>query len=94
MGMNIFQELDSLNYKIKVATEDLMKAHFDYERLKNKAWLETDFKTEGCTNDKQRTAYVNNITEDLKEKLRSKEAELEFLKREYEILKLKVEDLE
>ena len=31
--------------------------------------LKTDFEKEGCTNDKQRTAYVNNMLEDEKNKL-------------------------
>ena len=35
--------------------------------------LETDFKAEGCTNEKQRTAYINN-------KLRADKNQLDWLK--------------
>ena len=35
--------------------------------------LNTDFKAEGCTNEKQRTAYIND-------KLREKKEELDWLK--------------
>ena len=41
--------------------------------------LNTDFKAEGCTNEKQRSAYVND-------KLREKKEELDWLKYDLTIL--------
>ena len=42
----------------------------------NRLLLETDFKEKGLTNEKQRTAYINN-------ELREKKRELEWLKYDY-----------
>ena len=42
----------------------------------NRLLLETDFKEKGLTNEKQRTAYINN-------ELRAKKRELEWLKYDY-----------
>lgn len=42
----------------------------------NRLLLETDFKEKGLTNEKQRTAYINN-------ELRAKKKELEWLKYDY-----------
>ena len=41
--------------------------------------LNTDFKAEGCTNEKQRSAYVND-------KLREKKEELDWLKYDLSVL--------
>ena len=46
--------------------------------------LNTDFKAEGCTNEKQRTAYIND-------KLRQKKEELDWLKYDLTLLEDDVE---
>lgn len=48
--------------------------------------LNTDFKAEGCTNEKQRSAYVND-------KLREKKEELDWLKYDLTILENDIEIL-
>ena len=48
--------------------------------------LNTDFKAEGCTNEKQRTAYIND-------KLREKKEELDWLKYDLTILENDIEIL-
>ena len=48
--------------------------------------LNTDFKAEGCTNEKQRSAYIND-------KLREKREELDWLKYDLTILENDIEIL-
>ena len=49
--------------------------------------LNTDFKAEGCTNEKQRTAYVNNQTIELKEQIKAHKHSLEIVN---DLLKLRL----
>ena len=48
----LIQNKDYCLTELTIAQKDLMKKE-------NELLLNTDFKAEGCTNEKQRTAYVN-----------------------------------
>ena len=49
--------------------------------------LNTDFKEKGCTNEKQRTAYVNTQVIDLKESIKAHKHSLEIVN---DLLKLRL----
>ena len=51
--------------------------------------LNTDFKEKGCTNEKQRTAYVNSKTVDLKESIKAHKHSLEIVN---DLLKLRLQE--
>ena len=51
--------------------------------------LNTDFKEKGCTNEKQRTAYVNTQTIDLKESIKAHKHSLEIVN---DLLKLRLQE--
>ena len=53
--------------------------------------LNTDFKAEGLTNEKQRTAYVNSKTVELKEAIKAHKHSLEIVN---DLLKLRLKELE
>lgn len=67
-------ELDKL-------TQEYVHISNNYNTRKNRAWLQTNFKKLGLTNDKQRTAYVEDNCKYLKENMERKHAEIETLKR-------------
>ena len=48
-------------------------------RKESKLLLETDFKELGLTNEKQRTAYVNNECIELKEAIKAHKASIEII---------------
>lgn len=48
--------------------------------------LNTDFKAEGCTNEKQRTAYINDKLRELKEELDWLKYDLTILEDDVEII--------
>ena len=52
--------------------------------------LNTDFKAEGLTNEKQRTAYVNSKTVDLKESIKAHKHSLEIVN---DLLKLRLQEV-
>ena len=51
--------------------------------------LNTDFKAEGLTNEKQRTAYVNSKTVELKEAIKTHKHSLEIVN---DLLKLRLQE--
>ena len=51
--------------------------------------LNTDFKAEGLTNEKQRTAYVNSKTVELKEAIKAHKHSLEIVN---DLLKLRLQE--
>lgn len=51
--------------------------------------LNTDFKEKGCTNEKQRTAYVNTQCFDLKESIKAHKHSLEIVN---DLLKLRLQE--
>lgn len=53
--------------------------------------LNTDFKAEGLTNEKQRTAYVNQKTVELKEAIKAHKHSLEIVN---DLLKLRLKEME
>ena len=61
---------------------DLMKKEADI-------LLNTDFKAEGLTNEKQRTAYVNSKTVELKEAIKAHKHSLEIVN---DLLKLRLQE--
>ena len=63
----------------------------EIELLKKEAdiLLNTDFKAEGLTNEKQRTAYVNNQVIDLKEAIKAHKHSLEIVN---DLLKLRLQE--
>ena len=63
----------------------------EIELLKKEAdiLLNTDFKAEGCTNEKQRTAYVNSKTVELKEAIKTHKHSLEIVN---DLLKLRLQE--
>ena len=63
----------------------------EIELLKKEAdiLLNTDFKAEGLTNEKQRTAYVNSKTVELKEAIKAHKHSLEIVN---DLLKLRLQD--
>lgn len=52
--------------------------------------LTTDFKAEGCTNEKQRTAYVNNKTIELKEAIKAHKHSLEIVN---DLIRLRMQEV-
>ena len=63
----------------------------EIELLKKEAdiLLNTDFKAEGLTNEKQRTAYVNSKTVELKEAIKAHKHSLEIVN---DLLKLRLQE--
>lgn len=59
-----FKELRML--KINAAYLDLLDKERTLKNVENSLWLKTDFKAEGCTNDKTRGAFVSDNTSDLR----------------------------
>ena len=71
-------------------TEILLRLReLEIQLLKKEAdiLLNTDFKAEGLTNEKQRTAYVNQKTIDLKEAIKAHKHSLEIVN---DLLKLRL----
>lgn len=69
------------NKKLDVLTQEYVHISNNYNTRKNRAWLQTNFKKLGLTNDKQRTAYVEDNCKYLKENMERKHAEIETIKR-------------
>lgn len=60
----LIQNKDKVLFRLNQLEIQLMKKEADI-------LLNTDFKAEGCTNEKQRTAYVNQQTIELKEAIKA-----------------------
>lgn len=72
------QALDEL----QIATAEAINISKNYHARKNRAWLQTDFKKLGLTNDKQRTAYVEETCKNLKFNMEKANARVDKIKRE------------
>ena len=65
----------------------LRQLEIDLLKKESELLLTTDFKAEGLTNEKQRTAYVNQKTIDLKEAIKAHKHSLEIVN---DLLKLRL----
>jgi hypothetical protein len=54
-------------------------------------WLTTDFKAEGCTNEKTRKAFVDNETFQLKEAIKAHKHSIEVVN---DLLRLRLKEME
>lgn len=63
----------------------------NYHTRKNRAWLQTNFKNLGLTNDKQRTAYVDDNCRHLKNNKELLAVEIENMKRDLYFLDQQIE---
>ena len=67
----------------------LRQLEIDLLKKESELLLTTDFKAEGLTNEKQRTAYVNQKTIDLKEAIKAHKHSLEIVN---DLLKLRLQE--
>ena len=67
---------------LEKATEEAIHISKNYHEKKNRAWLQTDFKKLGLTNDKQRTAYVEENCKNLKVNMEKANARVDAIKRD------------
>ena len=55
--------------KIRIKEAEIITLEQSIKEDENKLWLTTDFKTEGCTNETMRKAFVNQHVKDDKDNL-------------------------
>ena len=55
--------------KIRIKEAEIIALEQEIKSNENGLWLTTDFKTEGCTNETMRKAFVNQHTKDDKDQL-------------------------
>ena len=67
----------------------LRQLEIDLLKKESELLLNTDFKAEGLTNEKQRTAYVNSKTVELKEAIKAHKHSLEIVN---DLLKLRLQE--
>ena len=81
--MELIQNKDIVQLRLRELEIELMKKEADL-------LLNTDFKAEGLTNEKQRTAYVNSKTIELKEAIKAHKHSLEIVN---DLLKLRMQEV-
>ena len=80
----LIRNKDILLFRLREKEMDLMKSEA-------KILLETDFKELGLTNEKQRTAYINDQLSDLKESVKAHKHSLDIVN---DLLKLRLLELQ
>lgn len=78
---SLLNQKKAKNKKLDVLTQEYVHISNNYNTRKNRAWLQTNFKKLGLTNDKQRSAYVEDYCKNLKHNMERKHAEIETIKR-------------
>ena len=63
------KEIESVYFK-------LVTAELDLRNIENSLWLNTDFKAQGLTNDKMRTAFVSENTREIRFEINTLKYEL------------------
>lgn len=74
--------------------ESLVKEQMKKAEYENKLWLETDFKAEGCSNQKQRDAYVENKMKELIPTVEHLKNDINYTKRMVNFMEKKILILE
>ena len=78
-------------YELEEQLVDEQMKRTEYE---NKLWLETDFKAVGCTNQKQRDAYVSDKMKELIPTIEHLKNDINYTKRTVNFLEKKILILE
>ena len=69
----------------------LRELEIDLLKQETGLWLTTDFKAEGCTNERMRKAFVDHETIDLKEEIKAHKHSLEVVN---DLLRLRLKEME
>lgn len=72
--------------KYRVKQSEIIELENEILDTKNKLWLTTDFKAEGCTNDKMRNAFVEDELKEEKTNLKLLEFDLNKFKDDLTII--------
>ena len=72
--------------KLRIKQAEIIKLEQSIKSDENLLWLTTDFKAEGCTNDKTRNAFVNHHLKDDKDTLQWLKYDLKKFEDDLEII--------
>ena len=70
---------ETIHGKLESKYFELLDSERELKNVENNLWLKTDFKAQGLTNDKMRTAFVTDQTHDLRFKINMAKYELRQL---------------
>lgn len=85
-ALQLIKVKEQVHTKLESKYFELVTRENDLKNVENSLWLKTDFKSQGLTNDKMRTAFVSDNSSDIRFKIAMAKYELKQLENHIKII--------